>query len=165
MANRSCMIFFLCRLDDTFVLAGRPLFLLVAASQLCFVQKQSLYSQILCRFHSVSVRVCLSSHLPSPSDPGIIWKVYIIGSKISIHQLHWVNNSSWSWLGRKWYHNFFFWLCWVLVVAKTATTWAACGIFSCSMWDLIPWSGIKPGPSSLGAQSLNHWITKEVQMP
>ena len=27
---------------------------------------------------------------------------------------------------------------------------------SCSMWDLIPWPGIKPGPSALRAWSLSH---------
>ena len=25
---------------------------------------------------------------------------------------------------------------------------------SCSMWDLVPWPGIEPGPPALGAQSL-----------
>ena len=30
------------------------------------------------------------------------------------------------------------------------------------MRDLVPWPGIKPGPSALGAWSLNHWATKEV---
>ena len=46
---------------------------------------------------------------------------------------------------------------------------AACGIFSCGkqtlscgMWDPVPWSGIKPGPSALGVQSLSHWTTREV---
>ena len=46
------------------------------------------------------------------------------------------------------------WLLWVLVVA--------CGIFSCDMWDLVPWPGIKPRPHALRAQSLNHWTTREV---
>ena len=36
----------------------------------------------------------------------------------------------------------------------------ACGIFSCSMWDLVPWPGIKPGPSVLGAWSPSHWTTE-----
>ena len=31
----------------------------------------------------------------------------------------------------------------------------ACGI-------LVPWQWIEPKPSALEAQSLNHWITKEV---
>ena len=48
----------------------------------------------------------------------------------------------------------FIWLCWVLV--------AACGIFSCCMWDLIPWPGIEPRPPTLGARSLSHWTTREV---
>ena len=31
---------------------------------------------------------------------------------------------------------------------------AACEVFSCSMWDLVPGPGIEPGPPALGAQSL-----------
>ena len=30
---------------------------------------------------------------------------------------------------------------------------AACEVFSCSMWDLVPWPGIEPGPPAMGAQS------------
>ena len=36
------------------------------------------------------------------------------------------------------------------------------GIFSHSMWDLVPWPGIEPGPLALGAPSLSHWTTREV---
>ena len=32
----------------------------------------------------------------------------------------------------------------------------------CSTRDIVPWPGIKPGPPALGAQSLNHWTTREV---
>ena len=32
----------------------------------------------------------------------------------------------------------------------------------CSMQDLIPQPGIKPGPFALAAQNLNHWTTREV---
>ena len=35
-------------------------------------------------------------------------------------------------------------------------------IFSCSMWDLVPWPGMESGSPALGAQSLSHWTTKEV---
>ena len=44
----------------------------------------------------------------------------------------------------------FIWLCWVLVSARR--------IFSCRMWDLLPW----PGPPALGVWSLSHWTTREV---
>ena len=37
-----------------------------------------------------------------------------------------------------------------------------CGLFSCSMRDLVPWPGIKPGPPELGTQCLSHWTTREV---
>ena len=38
----------------------------------------------------------------------------------------------------------------------------SCGIlaFSYGMWDLVPWSGIEPGPPALGAQSLGHRTTR-----
>ena len=45
----------------------------------------------------------------------------------------------------------------------------AYGMFSCgkwslswSMWDLVPWPGIKPRAPALGVQSLSHWTTREV---
>ena len=38
-------------------------------------------------------------------------------------------------------------------------------LFSCSIWDLAPWSGIKPGRPALGAQSFSHWTTREVPKP
>ena len=39
-----------------------------------------------------------------------------------------------------------------------------CRIFSCSMWDLVPRSGIEPRPPALGAWSLSHWTTREVPL-
>ena len=36
------------------------------------------------------------------------------------------------------------------------------GTLSYSIWDLVPWPGIKPRPSALGAQSSSHWTTREV---
>ena len=35
-------------------------------------------------------------------------------------------------------------------------------IFNCSMWDLVPWPGIEPGPLILGAWNLSHWTTRDV---
>ena len=39
-----------------------------------------------------------------------------------------------------------------------------CGMqtLSCGMWDLVPWSGIEPGPPALGTWRLSHWTTREV---
>ena len=34
--------------------------------------------------------------------------------------------------------------------------------FSRSMWNLVPWPGMEPGPPVLGARSLSHWTTREV---
>ena len=36
---------------------------------------------------------------------------------------------------------------------------------NCSMWDLVPWPGIKPRPPALGAQTLSHWSTRDVPTP
>ena len=33
---------------------------------------------------------------------------------------------------------------------------------NCSVWDLVPWPEIEPGPPALGAQSLSPWTTREV---
>ena len=52
------------------------------------------------------------------------------------------------------------WLCQVLVVAYrifSCSLWA----ISCSMWDLVPCLEIKARSPALGAQSLNHWTTRE----
>ena len=37
------------------------------------------------------------------------------------------------------------------------------GTLSCGRWALVPWPGIEPGAPALGAQSLIHWTTREVQ--
>ena len=36
---------------------------------------------------------------------------------------------------------------------------------SCGLWDLVPRSGIKPGPPALGAWSFSHRATREVSVP
>ena len=36
---------------------------------------------------------------------------------------------------------------------------------SCSIWDLVPWLGIKPRPHCLGAWSLGHWATRILAVP
>ena len=38
----------------------------------------------------------------------------------------------------------------------------SCRIFSCGMWDLIPWPVFEPGPPVLGVQHLSHLTTREV---
>ena len=53
------------------------------------------------------------------------------------------------------------WLCLILVVA-CGTFIRGMRIFSCGIWDLVPWSGIKPRAPALRAWSLSHWTTREV---
>ena len=40
----------------------------------------------------------------------------------------------------------------------------SCGrwTLSCSIWDLVPWPGIKHRPPALGAQIPSHWTTRKV---
>ena len=63
---------------------------------------------------------------------------------------------------------FTFYFIYLAVPGLSCSTWgsliffAACTIFSFSMWDLVPLSGIKPRASELGTQSLSHWTIREV---
>ena len=36
------------------------------------------------------------------------------------------------------------------------------GCFSCGIWNLVPWPGIKPGLPALGVQNLSLWATRKV---
>ena len=61
------------------------------------------------------------------------------------------------------FFNLFIWLCQALVVTNMIfNLWWAGRVFSCAMWDLVPWPGIEPRPPALGVQSLSHWTTREV---
>ena len=50
---------------------------------------------------------------------------------------------------------FWLWLCRIFAVA--------CRTYSCGMWDIVSWPGIKPSPPALGAWSLRHWSPGESQ--
>ena len=64
----------------------------------------------------------------------------------------------------------FIWLCKVLAATLRILIFVvACGMFSCptwplscSLWDLVPWPGIKSKPPALEAWSLRHWTTTKV---
>ena len=60
----------------------------------------------------------------------------------------------------------FTWPCWVLVVAF-GIFYPHCSVWtlSCSLWDLVPWPGIKPRLPVLGVQNLSPWTTREVLVP
>ena len=55
----------------------------------------------------------------------------------------------------------FIWLHWVPVVVLRIFS---CGIqiLICSTWDLVLCPVFEPWPPALGAQSLSHWITREI---
>ena len=48
---------------------------------------------------------------------------------------------------------FLIWLHWVLGKARGIFV-VVCMIFSCSMWDLVPWPGIEPWTPAFGAWSI-----------
>ena len=53
----------------------------------------------------------------------------------------------------------------VLIIVYLAASDLSCGMwypFSCSLWDLVLWPGIEPGPPALQTQSLSHWTIKEI---
>ena len=41
---------------------------------------------------------------------------------------------------------------------------AAYGVFSCSMWDLVPWPEFEPRAPALQVQSLSHWTIREISL-
>ena len=57
---------------------------------------------------------------------------------------------------------FFFFLIFYLFISPHQLFVVAHKIFSCGMWDLVPWPGIEPQSRALGAGSLSHWATKQV---
>ena len=55
---------------------------------------------------------------------------------------------------------------WVLIGAHgSSISVVACRIFTCGMWDLVPWPGIEFGPPVLGAWSLSHCSQANRQVP
>ena len=61
------------------------------------------------------------------------------------------------------YFYVFIWLHIILTVAGSSV-FVACGMqtLSCGTGDLVPWPGIEPGSSALGAWKLSLWTTREV---
>ena len=49
-----------------------------------------------------------------------------------------------------------------LFIYLLTVLWLTCPMqtLSCSMWELIPWLGIRPRPPALGTWSVSHWTTK-----
>ena len=65
----------------------------------------------------------------------------------------------------------FIWLYWVFIAAPgildpgmPGSLVAACKLFTCDMWNLVPWPEIGAGPPALGAQSLSLLTSREVPL-
>ena len=70
-------------------------------------------------------------------------RTLVIGFREHLSNLEWPHHLKNTYL--------FIWLCQLLVTASR--------IFSCGIWDLVPWPGIKPRPPVFGVGSLSHWTT------
>ena len=106
---------------------------------------------------------------PPPQDPsGLCWWHYEPNPLLST--LHWLIFKIlivilWD---RHYYHSQFLFIYLFIYLAALGLS---CGTLDlcCHVWDLsggmrylVPWPGIEPGPPSLGAQSHNHWTTRDV---
>ena len=60
-------------------------------------------------------------------------------------------------------NTFIFYLFLNIYLVALGVSYIMWDLFSCGMWDLVPRWGIKSLPPALGAQSLSHWTTREVQ--
>ena len=49
----------------------------------------------------------------------------------------------------------------LIYLAASGLSCPSWDLFSCSMWDLVPWPEIPPRPPALGACNLSHW-TREM---
>ena len=84
------------------------------------------------------------------------WAALFLFSQKDLREGGWTN----SFYFLKWSLKIFIcllvWLCWVLVVTHRIFSWGM-QTLSGSLWNLVPWPGIKPGPPALGVWSLSHW--------
>ena len=117
------------------------------------------------------------SCLGNPMDRGVWWTTVLGVSRVGHdlttkphHHHHQTYQKTWSNSNSSIVSNFvhfftvfkiFIWLHWVLVAAQRIFLAAACKL-AWSMWDSVPWSGIKPEPHVLEGWSLTHWATREV---
>ena len=51
------------------------------------------------------------------------------------------------------------WLHWFFIATRGIFSWGMQTLI-CSMWDLVLWPGMEPGPTALGEQSVNCWTPR-----
>ena len=57
---------------------------------------------------------------------------------------------------------YYYYLKFLFIYLGTPGLSLAFGIFSCSLWDLVPQPEMEPRPPALGARRVSHCITREV---
>ena len=106
------------------------------------------------------------------------WVSWFFGEGSLVHMCRYiVSQTHWSWRPRAWLRRYWYQYHYTFYLFINLLIWhvgcliffSAHGIFrynmrslSWGLWDLVPWLGVEPGPPALGAQSLNHWTTREV---
>ena len=58
----------------------------------------------------------------------------------------------------------FLFLCTWSYLQQVGSSLTCVGSFSCRIWDLVSWPGIKPGHLALGTRSFGCWTTREVHL-
>ena len=114
---------------------------------------------------------------PSLQKPRRCWDVkdLVTGEKDGVSGLGFLKHAPSSWqvkahhLTRSFFFFFFNVYLAGYVLAVACRIFSLCRIISCSMqtpscsmWDLVPWPGMEPGPPALGVWSLSHGTTWEV---
>ena len=120
-----------------------------------------LFWRCVCTFPAHSWKLL---HSQCPHLDGRLWATFLgvhsegqakHSTQRPYHTGSWCVFSEWSHpLSFFIFYFLFTWLCQVLVVAH--------GIFSCGMWNLVPWLGIRPRAPALGTWIPIHWTTRKV---
>ena len=79
---------------------------------------------------------------------------------------HCLMSPRWSRIPRLRTTFFFLILLYLFGCARSSPQHVGSSVVACklswSLWDLVPWPGMKPRPSASGARNLSPWITSEV---
>ena len=123
-----------------------------------YIYMDILYKYFCVKLYVFHIIICIYSQnlpwrilmlVPYPYELGALWYILVYCVFISLFTYFTIY--------------LFIWLCQVLVMASRIFS-CIMQTLSCGLWDLVPWPGIRPGSPALGAQSLNHWTTREVSV-
>ena len=167
--------------NELYILKGWILFLKIAIRGPLSFQVQFIISFFFFFFFNISFYACLAAldlhcstwDLQSLLQHGLPLWLSWLRIRLQLYRRRpgfdpWVGKIPWR---REWLPTLVFWFGefyglyspWGHKESDT-TEWLSLvtgGIFSCSMWCLVSWSGIKPWSPALGARNLRHWTTRK----